>query len=43
MHFGRVKIGEHYSVSPEATLGPTVREIKKDKIMRVSEIRDFEE
>jgi hypothetical protein len=26
MHFGRVKIGEHYSVSPMATLGPTVRE-----------------
>jgi hypothetical protein len=23
MHFGRVKIGDHYSVSPEATLGPT--------------------
>jgi hypothetical protein len=22
MHFGRVKIGDRYSVSPEATLGP---------------------
>jgi hypothetical protein len=28
MHFGRVKIGDHYSVSPEATLGPTVREMR---------------
>jgi hypothetical protein len=26
MHFGRVKSGELYSVSPMATLGPTVRE-----------------
>jgi hypothetical protein len=26
MQFGRVKIGEHYSVSPEATLGPTQEE-----------------
>jgi hypothetical protein len=23
MYFGRVKVGDHYSVSPEATLGPT--------------------
>jgi hypothetical protein len=23
MHFGRIKLGDHYSVSPEATLGPT--------------------
>jgi hypothetical protein len=23
MHFGRVKVGDRYSVSPEATLGPT--------------------
>jgi hypothetical protein len=23
MHFGRVKVGDHYSVSPETTLGPT--------------------
>jgi hypothetical protein len=23
MHFGRVKFGDHYSVSPDATLGPT--------------------
>jgi hypothetical protein len=23
MHFERVKVGDHYSVSPEATLGPT--------------------
>jgi hypothetical protein len=29
MHFGRVKIGEHYSASPMATLGPTVREFSK--------------
>jgi hypothetical protein len=27
MHFGRVKVGDRYSVSPEATLGPTPREI----------------
>jgi hypothetical protein len=26
MHFGRVKIGDRYSVSPEATSGPTLRE-----------------
>jgi hypothetical protein len=25
MHFGRVKVGDLYSVSPEATLGPTPR------------------
>jgi hypothetical protein len=25
MHFGRVKVGDRYSVSPEATLGPTPR------------------
>jgi hypothetical protein len=32
MHFGRVKVGDRYSVSPEATLGPTPREgeIKRD-------------
>jgi hypothetical protein len=23
VHFERVKVGDHYSVSPEATLGPT--------------------
>jgi hypothetical protein len=34
MHFGRVKLGDHYSVSPEATLGPT-QEAKKE--------RDYEE
>jgi hypothetical protein len=28
MHFGRVKVGDRYSVSPEATLGPTPREQK---------------
>jgi hypothetical protein len=28
-HFGRVKSGELYSVSPMATLGPTVREFSK--------------
>jgi hypothetical protein len=26
MHFGKVKVGDRYSVSPEATLGPTPRE-----------------
>jgi hypothetical protein len=26
MHFGRVKVGDRYSVSPEATLGPTPKE-----------------
>jgi hypothetical protein len=31
MHFGRVKIGDHYSVSPEATLGPTQGAKKKKK------------
>jgi hypothetical protein len=30
MHFGRIKIGEHYSVIPEATLGPTVREFDSE-------------
>jgi hypothetical protein len=29
MHFGRVKSGELYSVSPMATLGPTVREFSQ--------------
>jgi hypothetical protein len=29
MHFGRVKIGELYSVSPMATLGPIVREFSQ--------------
>jgi hypothetical protein len=29
MHFGRVKIGDRYSVSPEATLGPTQGTEKK--------------
>jgi hypothetical protein len=28
MHFGKVKSGDRYSVSPEATLGPTVQEIR---------------
>jgi hypothetical protein len=36
MHFGRVKIGDHYSVSPEATLGPT------QKGERISEQREDE-
>jgi hypothetical protein len=33
MHFGRVKVGDRYSVSPEATLGPTQvsREITIEK------------
>jgi hypothetical protein len=30
MHFGKVKSGELYSVSPMPTLGPTVRESKKN-------------
>jgi hypothetical protein len=30
MHFGRVKFGDHYSVSPDATLGLTVQEIRDD-------------
>jgi hypothetical protein len=32
MQFGRVKIGDHYSVRPEATLGPTqkgTREVRE--------------
>jgi hypothetical protein len=29
MHFGKVRSGELYSVSPMATLGPTVREFSK--------------
>jgi hypothetical protein len=34
MHLGRVKIGDHYSVSPEATLGPTVRELVSEQGLR---------
>jgi hypothetical protein len=30
MHFGRVRVGDHYSVSPEATLGPTQGPKKRD-------------
>jgi hypothetical protein len=47
-HFGKVKSGEHYSVSPVATLGPTVREFSKfgvsNDFERVSErvSKDFE-
>jgi hypothetical protein len=27
MHFWRIEVGDRYSVSPEATLGPTPREL----------------
>jgi hypothetical protein len=40
MHFGKVRSGELYSVSPMATLGPTVREFSQFGIWR--EIRDYE-
>jgi hypothetical protein len=39
MHFGRVKVGDRYSVSPEATLGPTPRE--KGEKSRREIIRDY--
>jgi hypothetical protein len=39
MHSGRVKIGEHYSVSPDATLGPTVQEIRDYE--RKERLREF--
>jgi hypothetical protein len=35
MHFGRVEVGDRYSVSPEATLGPTPREWKEKSEQRV--------
>jgi hypothetical protein len=38
MHFGRVKVGDHYSVSPEATLGLTPEKRERDK---KSEQRDY--
>jgi hypothetical protein len=31
MHFGKVEVGDRYSVSPEATLGPTSREWEGSK------------
>jgi hypothetical protein len=40
MHFGKVKVGDRYSVSPMATLGPTVREfsnLERAKITREKE------
>jgi hypothetical protein len=37
MHFGMVEVGDRYSVSPEATLGPTPGEIKRAK--RLQELR----
>jgi hypothetical protein len=37
MHFVRVKVGDHYSVSPEATLGPTVREFSSEWAERLQE------
>jgi hypothetical protein len=48
MHFGRVKSGELYSVSPMATLGPTVREFPSLERAKTSSegeneiTRDFE-
>jgi hypothetical protein len=40
MHFGRVKVGDRYSVSPEATLGPTPSyERRKKKKEREKEQR----
>jgi hypothetical protein len=32
MHFGRVKVGDRYSVSPEATLGPTPAERREERL-----------
>jgi hypothetical protein len=45
MRFGRVRVGDYYSVSPDATLGPTVQEIRDDKRKRVFQFgvsKDFE-
>jgi hypothetical protein len=39
MHFGKVKSGEHYSVSPMATLGPTVREFAQFPIWSAQRLR----
>jgi hypothetical protein len=41
MQFGRVKIGDHYSVRPEATLGPTQEETRAEKT-RVKEASNQE-
>jgi hypothetical protein len=38
MQFGRVKIGDHYSVSPEATLGLTQGRTRERNESRVREI-----
>jgi hypothetical protein len=46
VHFGRVKIGDHYSVSPDAALGPTVQEIRdyerKERLREFGVSKDFE-
>jgi hypothetical protein len=45
MHFGRVKVGDRYSVSPEATLGPTPgerAEIKSEQRLREKEASNQE-
>jgi hypothetical protein len=34
MHFERVKVGDHYSVRPETTLGPTQEGTKAEKCER---------
>jgi hypothetical protein len=39
MHFGSVKVADLYSVSPEATLGPTVQEVRDYE--RKKRLREF--
>jgi hypothetical protein len=42
--FGRVKIGDHYSVSPEATLGPTQKKrVGEDKKQKKTSRRESEQ
>jgi hypothetical protein len=42
MHFGRVKVGDRYSVSPEATLGPTPGESRGEPEIKI-ESREINE
>jgi hypothetical protein len=46
MHFGRVNVGDHYSVSPEATLGPTQgaeKQAEKKRLQENESRKDFEQ
>jgi hypothetical protein len=42
MHFGKVRSGELYSVSPMATLGPTVREFSQFGVWSEQRLRESE-